>query len=75
MHDVQMAYRIEDGSTFVMIQRWVHIIRSDSIDAERLHESGVTQAESSIAQRVAAHTKSFGPSRLIAVTISASSGR
>lgn len=35
-----------------MVQCWVQIIDSDRVDAERLHEGGITQAERAIAQWV-----------------------
>lgn len=48
-----------------MIQGWIDIVGSDRVNAEGLHESGITQAERAIAQWIRALSKSFGATWLI----------
>jgi hypothetical protein len=46
------ANRIEDRSTQVMVEIRIDIVNSNSIDAQPLHQSSVSQADISIAQGI-----------------------
>lgn len=49
-HD--LAYRIEDGSTIVVVQVWVDVVNTNGVDTQHLHDGGVTKAGVLFGQRV-----------------------
>lgn len=55
-----------------MVEGWINIVGSDSVDAKGLHKGSITQAERAVAQRVGALSKRFGASRLVSVLRSVS---
>ena len=45
-----VTYRVEDARTLIMIERWIDIVRANSVDAHILHERRIAQTNRRITQ-------------------------